>query len=387
MYNLLTLNKIAQCGLKDFKNDKYTVSDDCKNPDCIMLRSFNMKEMELPESLMAVARAGAGVNNIPLDKCAEKGIPVFNTPGANANAVKELTITGMLLSCRDVVAGSNWAQTLKGTEGVEKAVEKGKSAFAGIEIQGKKLAVIGLGAIGVMVANAAYMLGMEVVGYDPFISVKSALVLTRHASVANDFKSAVADADFVTMHLPLNNDTKEMFNDEKFSMMKDGVRVLNFSRSALVDTEALRRAIENKKVARYITDFPTEDVLTLENTICIPHLGASTKEAEDNCAVMASHELREYMENGNIINSVNLPNCEMPREAKTRITVIHKNIPNMISQFTSVMSSAGVNIEHLTNKSNKEYGYSMMDTDNEVADDLIEKISGIDGVIRARKID
>ena len=387
MYNLLTLNKIAKCGLDNFDKTRYAVSDNCENPDCVILRSFNMHDMSFPTSLLAIARAGAGVNNIPLDRCSENGIVVFNTPGANANAVKELTIAGLLLASRNIIGGSAWAQTLKGEEGVAKLVEKGKSNFAGCEIKGKKLAVIGLGAIGVLVANAAHHLGMDVVGYDPFISVQSALMLDRHTVIKAEIGEALAEADYITLHLPLTPDTKGLFNAELFkSSVKKGAKLLNFSRGELVDTGALKSALEVGLISTYVVDFPSDEVLGLENVIAIPHLGASTAESEDNCAVMAAKELMEYMENGNIINSVNFPNCELPRTNGVRVTVLHKNIPNMISGITSVISGCGLNISNLLNKGKKDYACSLFDVEGDVSEDAVAKIFAIDGVLRVRVI-
>lgn len=388
MYNLLTLNKIAKCGLVKFDKAKYEISDNCESPDCIMLRSFNMHDMELPESLMAVARAGAGVNNIPLDKCSEKGIVVFNTPGANANAVKEITIAGLLLASRDIVGGAAWAQSLKGNGAeVAKMVEKGKSNFAGCEIKGKKLAVIGLGAIGVLVANAAHHLGMDIVGYDPFVSVQSALRLDRHTEIKADIKDALAEADYITLHLPLNDQTRGLFNAELFkTSVKKGAKLLNFSRGELVDFNALKSALEVGLISKYVVDFPSDDVLGLENVIAIPHLGASTAESEDNCAIMAAEELVEYMENGNIINSVNFPTCELPRTGGTRITVLHKNVPNMISSITSVISGKSINIPNLVNKCKKDYACTILDIEGDAGDDIKAAIEAIDGIIKVRVI-
>ena len=387
MYKLLTLNKIAACGLNNFDRAKYEISDAIDDPDCIILRSFSMHEMELPASLAAVARAGAGVNNIPLDKCSEKGIVVFNTPGANANAVKELTIAGLLLASRDIVGGVNWAQTLKGEgDAVGKLVEKGKSNFAGCEIKGKTLAVVGLGAIGVLVANAAHGLGMKVVGYDPYLSVKAALSLNSHVKIAKDVKECISDADYITLHLPLLPDTKGMMNAEMFSSaVKKGAKLLNFSRGGLVDNAALKSALEVGLLSVYVTDFPDAEVLEMENVISIPHLGASSAESEDNCAVMAAEELIEYMENGNIINSVNFPNCELPRATENRVTILHKNVPNMLSQFSNAFAAKGINIENMMNKSKGDYAYTIMDVCGE-ADALAGDIAGIDGVIKVRVI-
>lgn len=388
MYNLLTLNKIAKCGLDNFDKVKYAITDSCENPDCIILRSFNMHDMELADSLQAVARAGAGVNNIPLDKCSEKGIVVFNTPGANANAVKELTIAGLFLASRDIVGGIEWAKTLKGNGAeVGKMVEKGKSNFAGCEIKGKKLAVIGLGAIGVLVANAAHHLGMEVIGYDPYISVKAALSLDRHTVIKNDLKDALSEADYITLHLPLMDATRGMFNAELFkTSVKKGAKLLNFSRGELVDTDSLKSALEVGLISSYVVDFPSDEVIGLPGVVAIPHLGASSAESEDNCAIMAAKELIEYMENGNIINSVNYPSCELPRTAgATRITVLHKNVPNMISSITAAFAAKGLNIENMVNKSRGDYACTILDVAN--ADEAsAEELKAIDGVIKVRVI-
>lgn len=385
MYDILTLNKIAAAGLQTF-HDQYNITDDCKDPDGIILRSFSMHDMELSENLKAVARAGAGTNNIPVDKCSEKGIVVFNTPGANANAVKELVIAALLISSRDVVGGINWAAGLKGQGAqVAKAVEKGKSAFAGPEIQGKTLGVIGLGAIGVMVANAAHSLGMEVLGYDPYISVDAAWGLSRSVIHVNNLNELLGKCDYITMHVPLLDDTREMINAEKIALMKDHVRILNFSRNELVNNQDLLKALADGKVAKYITDFPSDDLLGIDNIICVPHLGASTPESEENCAVMASLELKDYLENGNIVNSVNFPNCSMPRETVARVCVMHKNIPNMLSQISNAVAQEKINIETMINKSKGDYAYTMLEIcdKSEKVCDVIEKI---DGVIRVRII-
>ncbi len=389
MYNLLTLNKIAKCGLDNFNKAKYAITDNCENPDCIILRSFNMHDMELADSLQAVARAGAGVNNIPIDKCSEKGIVVFNTPGANANAVKELTLAGLFLASRDIVGGVNWAQTLKGNgDAVGKMVEKGKSNFAGCEIKGKKLAVIGLGAIGVLVANAAHHLGMDIIGYDPYISVKAALSLDRHTVIKTELKDALAEADYITLHLPLTADTKGMFNADLFkSSVKKGAKLLNFSRGELVDAAALKSALEVGLISSYVVDFPSDEVLGLDNVVAIPHLGASSAESEDNCAIMAAKELIDYMENGNIVNSVNFPSCELPRtENATRITILHKNIPNTLSSITSVFSSKSINIENMMNKSKNDYACTILDVATDAGADIEKEIYAIEGVIKVRII-
>ncbi len=385
MYTVKPLNKIAACGLDLFGADKYSVSTECENPDAIILRSFSMHEMEMPENLKAIGRAGAGVNNIPIDKCTEKGIVVFNTPGANANAVKELVITGILLASRKVVDGIMWAKTLEGNGAeVAKMVEKGKSSYVGPEIEGKKLAVIGLGAIGAMVANTAYALGMDVVGYDPYLSVKAALSLSRHVHVVNTIEEALSVADYVTLHVPLLDSTKNLINSTMISHMKDGARLLNFARGGLVDNAAVGAALEEGKISVYVTDFPSDEVLSMKNVIPIPHLGASTPESEDNCAVMAAKELIDFLENGNIHNSVNFPNCECAKAGVMRITVAHKNVPNMLSQFLGLLQDK--NVENMVNKNKGEWAYTIIDTAVEVHDDIIEKLSAIDGVLKVRVI-
>jgi len=387
MFNVLTLNKISPKGLELFDKSLYNVSDSCENPDAIVLRSFNMHEYELNSNLKAVARAGAGVNNIPIGKCTEKGIVVFNTPGANANAVKELAIAGLLLASRKIAEGIIWAKSLKGNgDEIPKMVEKGKGQFAGPEIEGKTLAVIGLGAIGVMVANAAHELGMEVVGYDPFISVKSALGLSRYVVVKNDFYEVIKDADYITLHVPLNDNTRNMINKSVLDAAKDGVRILNFSRGELVNDDDIVDALESGKVSSYVTDFPNEKVLSAPNVVPIPHLGASTPESEDNCAKMAVKQLADYLENGNITNSVNFPDCEMPRSGKLRITIAHKNIPTMLSQFSAIMAKKSINIANMINKSKQDIAYTIMDIDSDSLNGAVEDFKKIDGVISVRII-
>lgn len=382
MYKVKTLNKIAKVGL-DIFDDKYTYGDEVENPDGIILRSFNMHETELPESLSAIARAGAGVNNIPIDKCSEKGIVVFNTPGANANAVKELVIAALLLASRKVVQGISWAKTLIGEgENVSKLVEKGKSSFAGPEIQGKTLGIIGLGAIGIRVANAAHALGMNVIGYDPYLSVDAAWKMTRAAERAANLDDVLAKSDYITVHIPATKDTKGMFNADLFRKVKPGVRLLNFSRGELVETEAVLKALEDGTVAEYITDFATEELLKSDRVIVMPHLGASTPESEDNCAVMAAQELKDFLENGNITNSVNFPGCDMGKVSGARITIAHKNVPAMISQITSVFTKDNINIENMVNKSRGDLAYTMIDTHSVVTDTIINDIKTIDGVIK-----
>lgn len=386
MYNIQTLNKISKYGTDNFDAAKYNVADTVENPDAIMVRSAAMHDMEFGSNLLAIARAGAGVNNIPVDKCAEQGICVFNTPGANANAVKELVIAGLLISSRKVPEAMTWAQGLKGNGAeVGKMVEKGKAQFAGPEIMGKTLGVIGLGAIGVLVANAAIALGMKVVGYDPFLSVKAALGLDPAVKAVADIKELYAAADYITIHVPYNADTKGTINNDTIALMKDGVRVLNFARGELVDAAAITAALESGKVAAYVVDFPSDEILGVKNAIAIPHLGASTPESEDNCAMMAALELIDYIENGNIKNSVNYPDASM-NAAGTKICVMHKNVPAVISGLTTVLGDAGINIDNMLNKSKKDYAYTMIDVSGDVSDDVIGKIGALDSVIKVRVI-
>lgn len=386
MYNIQTLNKISKYGTDNFDTAKYTVADEVANPDAIMVRSAAMHDMEFGSNLLAIARAGAGVNNIPVDKCAEQGICVFNTPGANANAVKELVIAGLLLTSRKIPDAMIWAQTLKGNGAeVGKMVEKGKSQFAGPEIMGKTLGVIGLGAIGVLVANAAIALGMKVVGYDPFLSVKAALSLDPSVKTVSDVKDLYAAADYVTIHVPFNADTKGTINVDAIAAMKDGVRVLNFARGELVDNSAILPALESGKVAAYITDFPSDEVLGAKGVIAVPHLGASTPESEDNCAKMAALELIDYIENGNIKNSVNYPDASM-NAAGTKICVMHKNVPAVISALTTALGDAGLNIDNMLNKSKKDYAYTLLDVAGDVSDDVVAKLAAVDTVIKVRVI-
>lgn len=384
MFNIKTLNKISACGTDIFDRDTYAVGDNIDNPDAIMVRSASMLEMELPDSLLAIARAGAGTNNIPIDRCNEKGIVVFNTPGANANGVKEMVIAGMLLCSRKVVPAIEWASTLKGNGAeVGKMVEKGKSAFGGPEIMGKTLGVIGLGAIGILVANAAKSLGMNVYGYDPFLSVDAAWGISRSIKHAKDIKEIFANCDYITLHVPLTDDTKGIISAKSIENMKDGVRILNFSRAELVKDEDVISALQDGKVAAYVTDFPTDAVLGVDGVIAIPHLGASTPESEDNCATMAAQELVDFLENGNIKNSVNLPNADMPRSGGFRVCVVHKNIPSIISHITSVFSDRKINIENMLNKSKKDTAYTMLDLSGITAPDDIESaIMQMDGIIR-----
>ena len=384
--NICTLNKIAACGT-DRLGGNYTITDTLENAAGVMVRSAAMHDMELPESLYAIARAGAGVNNIPIDVCSEKGIVVFNTPGANANAVKELVLAGLFLASRKVVPAIQWAATLKGEgDAVGKLVEKGKSAFAGPEITGKKLGVIGLGAIGILVANAAKALGMEVYGYDPYLSVDAAWSLSRSIHHANDLETIYKECDYITVHVPLLADTKGMLNKQAFASMKDGVRILNFSRAGLVDSDDMLAALADGKVAAYVVDFPTDEMLGVENVVAIPHLGASTPESEDNCAMMAADELRDYLENGNIIHSVNYPDVQAPRSTANRICVLHKNIPNMLAQISATVSAEGINISTMINKSRKDYAYTVLDVESAPSADALAHIAAMDGVVRVRHI-
>lgn len=386
MFNIQTLNKISKYGTDNFDTAKYTVADEVSNPDAIMVRSAAMHDMEFAPNLLAIARAGAGVNNIPVDKCAEQGIVVFNTPGANANAVKELVIAGLLISSRKVPEAMVWAQSLKGSGAeVSKMVEKGKGQFAGPEIMGKTLGVIGLGAIGVLVANAAVALGMKVVGYDPYLSVKAALGLNPAVKAAADVKDVYAASDYITIHVPYNADTKGTINNDTIALMKDGVRILNFARGELVDSGAMISALESGKVSAYVVDFPSDEVLGVKNVIAIPHLGASTPESEDNCAVMAALELIDYIENGNIKNSVNYPDAEM-NAAGTKICVMHKNIPAVITHLTAVLGEVGINIDNMVSKSKKDYAYTMLDTAGTISDDIAGKLAAVDSVIKIRII-
>ncbi len=386
MFDILTLNKIAQCGLDQLSDKKYVVTDDAtKDVDGIILRSFSMHDMELPKSLKAIARAGAGTNNIPIEKCSEQGIVVFNTPGANANAVKELVIASLLLSSRKISDGIAWANTLTGDD-IAKQVEKGKSNFAGQEIQGKTLGVIGLGAIGIKVANTAQHLGMKVIGYDPYLSVDAAWRLSNHIEKANNINDVYEKADYITVHVPLTPETKGSINSDTFAIMKDGVRILNFSRGELVNNDDMKKAIANGKVACYVCDFPNADIINQPNIIAIPHLGASTRESEDNCAIMAAQEIADYLENGNILNSVNFPNCSLPMGTADRVTILHKNVPNMITQFTKAFAEAGVNISDMINKSKKDCAYTIINADDVATNEVIDKIKSIEGVLKVRVI-
>lgn len=386
MYNIKTYNKISKIGLNEFDASKYSIADDIENPIGAIVRSASLHEEKFDSSLLAIARAGAGTNNIPCDRCAEEGIVVFNTPGANANAVKELVLAGLFLSSRKVAAAIDWTKTLKGKgEEVGKLVEKGKNSFVGPEITGKSLGVIGLGAIGVLVANAAETLGMKVYGYDPYLSIKSAWSLSSATIYCKEVEEIFEKCDYITIHVPATPETKNFINKETIAKMRDNVRILNFARGDLVNSGDIIAALEAGKVASYVCDFPSDDIIGVEGVTAIPHLGASTPEAEDNCAFMAASQLVEYIENGNIVNSVNLPNTSMPRSGVARICVIHKNVPGIISAITTVLADHGVNVSNMLNNSRGDFAYSLLDTDHAV-DGIAELIENIDGIIRVRVI-
>lgn len=388
MYKILTLNKIDQEGLQVFPTASYEIANETADPDAIVLRSFSMHEWEIPSSVKAIARAGAGVNNIPIPKCTEKGIVVFNTPGANSNAVKELVIAALLLASRDIVGGIAWAKTLT-AEGdkVPALVEKGKAAFGGNEIKGKTLAVIGLGAIGVLVANAALSLGMKVIGYDPYITVDNAWNLHHEIKGAKSIEAMMAQADFVTLQIPLMEATKGFINEEKLKMMKKGVKILNFARGELVVDADVRKAIEEEKVALYMTDFPNAELLNMPKVVCVPHLGASTNESEVNCAIMAAQQIRNFFENGNIKNSVNFPAAEMDRNNGARICIASKQSSPVASQINALLEQAGIKVDNMLNKSRNEVSYTIIDTKDEVvASDVLNKIKSMEGVFNVRSL-
>lgn len=387
MFKIQKLNKIAVCGLDRLPRDNYEMATDILNPDAVLVRSADMHAIEIPASVLAIGRAGAGVNNIPVDKCTQRGIVVFNTPGANANGVKELVIASLFLSSRNLYEGITWAQSLKDKgEEVPELVEKGKSKFVGPELQGKTLGVIGLGAIGVMVANAATALGMRVVGYDPFISVEAAWKLSHDVVKAANLDALVAESDYITIHVPLNKDTKGLFNADRLGRMKKGARLFNFSRSGLVDNGAVKASIAEGRLGGYVIDFPEAELLGVEKVLCIPHLGASTPESEDNCAIMAADQIREYLERGNIRNSVNFPNCELAPTGKTRITLINNNVPKVISNVTTLLGSSGLNIDEMLNKNRGEVAYNIIDVSDDVSEELISKLKQVEGVVAVRVI-
>ena len=386
MYRIKTMNKISPVGLAVLDKTHFQVADDVENPDGILVRSAALHDMEFPEALRAIARAGAGTNNIPLDRCSEAGIVVFNTPGANANAVKELVIAAMLMSSRDLMGGSAWVRQQAATEGVDvaAAVEKGKSAFVGPEIYRKTLGVIGLGAIGALVANVALSLGMDVYGYDPYLSVDAALRLDRHVHVVKNVDELYKNADYITIHVPYNKDTKDTIDAEAISKMKGNVRIINLARGELVNDDDIIAALESGRVACYVTDFPNNKITLAKNVVAIPHLGASSPESEENCAVMAAQELQDYLENGNITNSVNLPSVSMERSGIARICIIHRNVPSMLANLTGVLSKEGVNIENMTNKAKKDYAYTLVDINSKLSDRVVEELRAVENVLRVR---
>lgn len=384
MFQYCCLNPIAEVGLQKFDGN-YAKTEKLEDADAVLVRSAAMHDMELPEKLCVIGRAGAGVNNIPLGKCSEQGIAVFNTPGANANGVKELVIAGLLLASRDIIAGNYWVRSERQNEELEQLAEKQKKQFAGREIMGKKLGVIGLGAIGILVANAAAALGMEVYGYDPYISVNAAWKLSRDVKHITDVNDIYRECDYITIHVPLMDSTKGMINKDAIALMKPSAVVLNFARGPLVDQKAIVEALRTNRIHKYVTDFPNPDIASLKGAIVIPHLGASTEESEDNCAIMAVQEVRDYLENGNIHNSVNYPNCDMGVcSAAMRVCIIHRNIPNMLTKFTAAFGDLGINIDRLNNVTKGEYGYVIMDMANTADDEEIEKIRKIDGVLKVR---
>lgn len=386
MYNIKMLNKISPAGTDVFDKAKYNVALECDNPDAIMVRSAAMHDMEFESNLKAIARAGAGVNNIPIDRCSEAGIVVFNTPGANANAVKELAVCALLLASRKIVDGANWAQSLKGGDDVAKAVEKGKSQFVGPELMGKTLGVIGLGAIGAQLANTAIHLGMNVLGYDPYITVDAAWSLSKAVKKANDLDTIFSECDYISVHVPSTPETKNMICASSIAKMKDGARIINLSRAYLVNAADIKKAIADGKVGSYVTDFPTEDVLGVEGITAIPHLGASTPESEDNCAFMAANELIDFLESGNIKNSVNYPNVSIPHTGDTRVCIFHKNIPEMIAKISQVFADGNHNIENLVNRSKKDNAYTLVEVIGEVNAETAAKLSAIEGVARVTVI-
>ncbi len=385
MHKVIKLNAISAAAAPEFGSDY--VFGDFSDPEAILLRSFNMHDYAIPESTLCVGRAGAGVNNIPIDACSQRGVVVFNTPGANANAVKELVICGLFLAGRKIADGIAWAKTLEGKGAdVGKTVEKGKGAFVGSEIKGKTLGVIGLGAIGAMVANAAIGLGMKVLGYDPYISVDAAWNLNNGIKKETDVNEIFKQSDFISLHVPLNDGTRATVNKDTIAIMKDGAAILNFARGELADENAVIEALKSGKLTRYVTDFPTDALLTTENVVAIPHLGASTPEAEDNCAVMVARQVVDFIENGNITNSVNMPNCALPRQGKSRVTVFHRNVKNMLGSITSIIGAEGVNISNMLSRAKGDFAYLMLDLDEELSTDALARISELNDVIRVRAL-
>ena len=387
MYRIQTMNKISPLGLDLFPKDRYEVADNISNPDAILVRSAELGNIEIPFSVAAIARAGAGYNNIPVQKCSKSGIAVFNTPGANANAVKELTIAALLLSSRNIIGGINWTSSVAGKADVAELVEKEKSKFTGPELKGKTLGVIGLGAIGVMVANDAVSLGMNVIGFDPYISVEAAWNLSREVARSDSLDSILAKSDYITLHLPLSDATKNLLNADKFNLIKKDARVINFSRNALVKDKDIIDALEAGKIFSYVTDFPTVELLACRKVISIPHLGASTPEAEDNCAIMAVMQIMDFLEKGDLRNSVNLPRCKLEQRYPSRLVVINMNIPNMVGQITTKLAGANINIQDMINHNRDEYGYTIIDTDQKIDETMLDQIRKVEGIIRVRLIE
>lgn len=385
MYNIKLVNNISEVGLKKF-SDAYTVGEDVANEDAILVRSASLHDYDFPASLKAIARAGAGVNNIPLEECAQKGIVVFNTPGANANAVKELVLCGLFLSSRKVVEGINWVTSQKGNETIANAAEKQKGQYVGPEIDGKKIGIIGLGAIGVAVANAATKLGMEVLGFDPFLSVNAAWGMSKWVRNAESLETIFKECDYISLHVPSNKDTKGFINADAIEQMKDGVRIINFARGDLVNNEDLLAAVTNNKVAKYVSDFTAPELIGVDNIILLPHLGASTPESEDNCAKMAVKEIKDFLENGNIKHSVNFPDVTQTRESKTRICITNRNVPKVLSNISKLFADHHLNIENMVNRSKGDFSYTLLDTNEDVRQDIIERIEAIDGIITVRVI-
>ena len=388
MFRIRTMNKISPFGLELFPRDKYEVASEIPNPDAILVRSADLHKVEIPDSVLAIARAGAGVNNIPIPQCSERGVVVFNTPGGNANAVKELTIASLILASRSIVAGINWASSIAGmADEVPDLVEKEKSKFEGAELLGKTLGVIGLGAIGVMVANDAVALGMKVIGYDPFISVDAAWNLSRDVIRADTLEGLLGKVDYVSLHIPLSGATKGLLNAEKFRFMKKGARIINLSRGGLVIEADIIEALNTGKIAAYLTDFPTAELLSCKHAICIPHLGASTPEAEDNCAVMAVKQLMDFLEHGGIHNSVNYPHCRLEQFAPHRLLVSNRNIPNMVGQITTILAAANINITDLINHHRGDFAYNIIDTEQQISEASMEQLRQVEGIIRVRTIE
>ena len=388
MYRIRTMNKISPFGIELFPRDKYEIASEIPNPDAILVRSADLHNVEIPDSVLAIARAGAGVNNIPIPQCSDRGIVVFNTPGGNANAVKELAIASLLIASRNIVGGINWAASIADkADQVPDLVEKEKSKFEGPELLGKTLGVVGLGAIGVMVANDAIAMGMDVIGYDPYISVDAAWSLSRDVSRAETLESLLSKADYITLHVPLSDATKGLLNAEKFRFMKAGVRIVNLSRGALVNEADIIEALNTEKLSVYVTDFPSAELLACKKAICIPHLGASTPEAEDNCAIMAVKQLMDFLENGGIRNSVNFPRCRLDMRAPYRLLVSNRNIPNMVGQITTILAAANINITDLINHHRDEYAYNIIDTEHKIPESTLAQLKQVDGIIRVRSVE